>query len=138
MNRARRTTYAGLSSVLLVTLAACGGSATQADSKGADSATTDSASTVHLKLLQFNPNTLTVKAGSKVTFVNDEVITHTVTTGTFTLGEHDFRSTEMKDGKLDTTLKGKGDAVSYTFAAPGTYTYFCTIHKAMQAEIVVQ
>lgn len=117
---------------LVLALAACGGSG------NGSRAATNAATTVHLKLLQFTPSTLTVKAGTAVEFVNDEVITHTVTTGTYTVGADKFRSAEMPDGKLDTTLKGKGDHVSYTFTSPGTYLYFCSIHKAMQGEIVVR
>jgi plastocyanin len=119
--------------LLVLPLASCGGS-------DGDAATADAAAgtTVHLKLLQFTPSTLTVAAGTKVRFVNDEVITHTVTTGSYTVGDNSFRAAEKPDGKLNTTLQGKGDATTYTFAAPGTYQYFCAIHKAMQGQIVVK
>lgn len=122
-----------LGAALALGLTACGGS-----SGSAGRATGDPATTVHLKLLQFTPNTLTVKSGTAVEFVNDEVITHTVTTGTYTVGADKFRADEKSDGKLDQTLKGKGDHVAYTFTTPGTYTYFCSIHKAMQGQVVVR
>lgn len=131
LHRLRTTTLVG--AALVLALSACSSSG-----GGAPSAAGDSATTVHLKLLQFTPKTLTVKAGTAVDFVNDEVITHTVTTGTYTVGDNNFRSTEMADGKLDKKLDGKGDRTSYTFTTPGTYTYFCSIHKAMQGEIVVR
>ena len=129
-HRLRSTALVG--ATLVVTLSACssGGASTKASG--------DPGSTVHLKLLQFTPRTLTVKPGTSVEFVNDEVITHTVTTGTYTVGANSFRSAETADGKLNKTLGGKGDRVSYTFTSPGTYTYFCSIHKAMQGEIVVR
>jgi plastocyanin len=118
--------------LLALPLSACSGS-----SKASDAAA-GSGVTVHLKLLQFTPSTLTVPPGTKVRFVNDEVITHTVTTGSYVLGDNSFRSSEKPDGKLNTKLDGKGDSTSYTFAVPGTYTYFCSIHKAMQGQIVVR
>jgi plastocyanin len=129
----RRRTAAALGLLLTLPLVSCGGS----DSKAASPDVTAGA-TVHLKLLQFTPSSLTVAPGTKVSFVNDEVITHTVTTGSYTVGDNSFRATEKPDGKLNTTLKGKGDATTYTFAAPGTYQYFCAIHKAMQGQIVVK
>ena len=116
--------------LLALPLAGCGGSTAKS---GGDTATT-----VHLKLLQFTPSTLTVAAGTKVRFVNDEVISHTVTTGSYTVGDNSFRSSETPDGKLDAQLKKKGDSTTYVFATPGTYQYFCSIHKAMQGQIVVQ
>lgn len=130
-SKGRRRALIG--TALALTLAACGGS-----SEPSTKAASDPATTVGMKLLQFTPTTLTVKPGTSVTFTNDEVITHTVTTGTYTVGADSFRSEEKADGKLDKTLKGKGDTVTYTFASPGTYTYFCTIHKAMQGQIVVR
>lgn len=128
----RQRTATGVIAVLLLPLAACG--------SGSSSKSNDVAagSTVHLKLLLFNPSTLTVSVGTKVRFVNDEVISHTVTTGTYTIGAHNFRSTETPDGKLNAQLKRKGDSATYVFSTPGTYTYYCSIHKAMQGQIVVK
>ena len=127
----RRRKAVGGAAVLLLALTACGGS-------GDAKSSADSGTTVRLKLLQFNPSSLTVAAGTKVRFVNDEVISHTVTTGTYTVGDNSFRSTEMPDGKLDAQLKRKGDSTTYVFSTPGTFTYFCSIHKAMQGQIVVK
>lgn len=127
---ARTRPLVGLAATLTL-LTACSESAKPDTSR-------DEATTVHLKLLQFSPSTLTVATGSKVRFVNDEVISHTVTTGSYTVGDDTFRSSEKPDGKLDAPLKAKGDSVTYVFSTAGTYQYFCTIHKAMQGQIVVR
>ena len=131
MVRARSLTALGALAAL--TLAGCGGSGGSGKSDSSNDATT-----VHLKLLQFNPSTLTVPVGTKVRFVNDEVISHTVTTGTYKVGDNNFRSSEQPDGKLNAQLKAKGDSTTYVFASAGTYQYFCTIHKAMQGQVVVR
>jgi plastocyanin len=72
----------------------------------------------------FAPTTLTVPAGTEVTWVNHDDIPHTVVSED---------KTTFKSHALDTDEK-----FSFTFAKPGTYTYFCSIHPKMTAKVVVQ
>lgn len=71
----------------------------------------------------FSPETLTVKANSKVTWVNKDDIPHVIasTDGLF------------KSKALDTDQD-----YSYTFTKAGTYSYYCAIHPKMVGKIVVQ
>ncbi len=71
----------------------------------------------------YNPQQITVKAGTAVGWINHDDIPHTVTsqTGTF------------KSRALDTD-----DKFSFTFATPGTYPYFCALHPHMTGSIVVE
>jgi amicyanin len=71
----------------------------------------------------FNPQQITVKAGAKVTWTNNDDIPHTVTskTGIF------------KSKALDTE-----DKFSFTFTTPGSYSYFCALHPHMTGSIVVE
>jgi plastocyanin len=71
----------------------------------------------------FNPQQITVKAGTKVIWTNNDDIPHTVTskTGIF------------KSKPLDTD-----DKFSFTFTTPGTYSYFCALHPHMTGSIVVE
>jgi len=71
----------------------------------------------------FTPATVTVKAGTAVTWQNRDDIPHTVV------------STDnlFKSKPLDTD-----DRFSFTPTKPGTYTYFCSIHPKMTATLVVQ
>ena len=71
----------------------------------------------------YNPQQITVKAGTTVTWTNHDDIPHTVTskTGIF------------KSKALDTD-----DAFSFTFATPGSYPYFCALHPHMTGTIVVE
>ena len=96
----------------------------------------DSPNHVVTKLLEFQPRKLTVPAGTEVTWDAGDNIAHTVTSGTFAVGADGLRSSEQPDGKLDQPL-AKGRPVTFTFTDPGTYQYYCSIHKGMQAEIDV-
>ena len=71
----------------------------------------------------FNPQQITVKAGTTVTWVNHDDIPHTVTSKTMA----------FKSKALDTD-----DKFSFTFATPGTYPYFCALHPHMTGTIVVE
>lgn len=92
--------------------------------------------TVTTKLLTFEPEELTVKAGTTVTWVVSDSVGHTVTTGDFELGGDGLRTSENPDGRIDKPI-GAGKEASYTFTEPGTYTYFCSIHKGMSGEVTV-
>jgi plastocyanin len=83
---------------------------------------------VEVKVFQFRPGRLDVKAGASVTWVNQDDISHTVTAGV----------PEAPSGRFDAGLAGKGTSASVTFAEPGTYPYFCRRHQAMRGEIRVQ
>ena len=77
---------------------------------------------IDIKEFMFAPKDLTVAVGTKVTWVNDDQIPHTVAE-THKL----FRS-----GALDT-----GDSYSWVFNTPGEYEYFCALHPQMLGKIVV-
>lgn len=77
---------------------------------------------VDIKAFMFGPKDLNVAVGTKVTWVNDDEIPHTVAE-THKL----FRS-----GALDT-----GDSYSWVFNTPGEYEYFCALHPQMLGKIVV-
>jgi plastocyanin len=70
----------------------------------------------------FNPQRLTVKAGTTVTWTNQDDIPHTI------VNPPVFRSKP-----LDTE-----QSYSFTFTTPGTYTYFCSLHPHMTGTIVVE
>jgi amicyanin len=71
----------------------------------------------------FDPPRLIVKAGTTVTWHNDDDIPHTVVAS-----EKAFRSKT-----LDTE-----DKYAFTFTTPGTYEYFCSLHPHMTGTIVVE
>jgi len=71
----------------------------------------------------FVPARLTVKAGTTVTWRNEDDIPHTITSA----------ARLFKSKALDTD-----DSFSFTFTDPGTYEYFCSLHPRMTATIVVE
>jgi amicyanin len=82
-------------------------------------------SNVEVKIdnFSFGPATLTVAAGTTVTWTNRDDIPHTVVSD----------DKAFKSRVLDTDEK-----FSYTFTKPGTYGYFCSIHPKMTGKVVVQ
>jgi len=70
----------------------------------------------------FGPAELTVSVGTTITWTNRDDIPHTVV------------STDkvFKSKVLDTD-----EAFSFTFSAPGTFPYFCSIHPKMTGTVVV-
>jgi plastocyanin len=122
-----------LMGVVVVAAGACGN-----DSPSANSA--DDAGTVaHIKVFAFSPNPLKVAAGAKVTWVNDDDITHTVTSGrrTYAPGDTGSVTATEKSGLFDIVLDGPGKRGSHTFAEAGTFHYFCDRHPGMEADVVV-
>src|SRR6267378_6802472 len=82
-----------------------------------------SSAEVKIDNFSFGPSTLTVAAGTMVTWTNRDDIPHTVVSD-----EKVFKSKV-----LDTDEK-----FSFTFTKPGTYPYFCSIHPKMTGKVVVQ
>jgi plastocyanin len=82
------------------------------------------ASAVSIDNFTFTPQTLTVKAGSTVTWTNKDDIPHGIASD-----NNAFRRSKA----LDTD-----DKFAFTFTTPGTYKYFCYVHPHMTGTIVVQ
>jgi plastocyanin len=70
----------------------------------------------------FAPATLTVAAGTSVTWTNRDEEPHTVAAG---------------DGSFHSPGMGTGATFSHTFATPGTFDYVCSIHPMMRGTVVV-
>jgi amicyanin len=112
--------------LLVGTVAACGSSSSGGSpSPGSGSSgTSGSGHTVAIQGFAFKPATLTVKAGTKVTFTNDDSTPHTATSS---------GSSTINSGSLS-----KGQTYTVTFTKPGTYNYICTFHQFMHGTVIVQ
>ena len=80
---------------------------------------------VKIDNFSFGPATVTVAVGTTVTWTNRDDIPHTV------VSTDDPKA--FKSKVMDTDEK-----FSYTFAKPGTYSYFCSVHPKMTGKVVVQ
>jgi len=78
---------------------------------------------VQIEQYAFLPQRVTVKAGTTVTWSNDDDDSHTVASS----------SKLFKSKALDT-----GDKFSFTFTTPGTYAYICSVHPYMTGTVVVE
>jgi plastocyanin len=83
--------------------------------------------TVTMKDFEFQPKSLTVAAGTTVTWVNGGTKKHSAT---------------ADDGSFDTGLFAPGESKSVKFDKPGTFPYYCQLHggpngDGMSATIVV-
>lgn len=70
----------------------------------------------------FQPASLTVKAGTTVTWKNTGAVAHTVT---------------ADDASFDSGHVAPGASFQHTFATAGTYAFHCAIHRSMTGTIVV-
>lgn len=71
----------------------------------------------------FNPKTLTVAAGTRVTWTNTGATAHTVT---------------FDDGTDSGAVADGGGTYERTLDAAGTHEYHCSFHPSMRAAITVE
>lgn len=116
--------------LLAAVLAACGssssGGSTGTGSSGSSGTSSTRGPTVIIKDYGFHPSTLTVKVGTKVTFTNEDSVTHNAT------------SSGGSGGPINSGTLLDGHSYTVTFTKPGTYDYICTIHPYMKAEVIVK
>lgn len=97
--------------------------ATTDDSAGGGSGESVTGDAVTIADFAFDPDGLTVAAGTTITFTNEDSATHTAT------GDDDVFDT----GELD-----EGATAEVTLDEPGEYSYFCNIHNYMTGTITVE
>lgn len=90
-------------------------------------ATAAETANAQIKLFQFQPKELDVKAGTTVAWENGDDIQHSVTAG----------MAGKKAKGFDSGFFAKGERFEHTFAEPGTFPYFCMRHPSMTGKIVV-
>ena len=74
------------------------------------------------------PSTITVEVGGTVIWFNDDIVPHTVTSGTKSDGH---------DAKFDSGLFMVDSTFSHTFDEEGVYDYFCIVHPWMAGTVQV-
>jgi plastocyanin len=74
---------------------------------------------------RFQPRTLTVPAGTKVTWVNRDDVPHTATS-------------TAKPRAFDSKTLDTDEQFAFVFATPGSYEYFCAVHPHMTGTVIVK
>lgn len=118
--------YAAVPILLILTLGACSSGGTKAGDTPSGSSAPGGAA-VTIKLFQFSPTPLQIKAGDQVTWTNTDDIAHTVTSGV----------PGTQSGVFDSGNFAKNLTFSFTLDKPGTYSYFCRNHNSMRGQIQV-
>lgn len=90
---------------------------------GTEISQSSSATVVELKDFSFNPKTVTVKSGSKVTFVNKDLTGHSVT---------------ADDNSFDSGILNQSEDTTVVFDKAGTFGFHCTPHSNMKFTVVVE
>jgi len=74
----------------------------------------------------FSPFSISIEQGQTVTWINEDTVAHTVTSGT-----------GYPDNSFDSSLFMSGDSFSVTFPHEGTYEYFCMVHPWQTGVVTV-
>ena len=86
------------------------------------SAGAETHATVPIRDFKFEPATVKLRRGGRVTWTNRDSTAHTAT---------------AKDGAFGTGTLKPGQSRTISFRRPGTYAYVCAFHKFMQGTVVV-
>jgi plastocyanin len=90
---------------------------------GASAVSGAPARTIVIENMQFAPATLAVRRGERITWVNRDLVAHTVT---------------ARDGAFDSGSIAAGASWSTVATRPGRLDYACTFHPTMAAALVVR
>ena len=101
------------------------GNSTKAMDMSSSLASAVSTNAVSIKNYMFSPMTIRVKAGTTVTWTNDDGVHHNVVA--------DQMSSSAPNGQLI----GQDEKYSFTFTKPGTYTFHCAPHPYMHGTVIV-
>jgi plastocyanin len=89
---------------------------------GGTGGTVPGANEVWIQNMTFNPSTISVTAGTTITWTNKDAIGHTVTSDA---------------GLFDSGMIATNGTYQYTFSTAGSYAYHCKVHPGMTASITV-
>ncbi|HEX7033663.1 MAG TPA: plastocyanin/azurin family copper-binding protein [Nitrososphaera sp.] len=79
----------------------------------------------------FDPEAVETTVGSMVTWINDDSVPHTVTSGVVE------NNSPTPDGRFDSSILNPGQSFSFVFDAAGEYPYYCMLHPWMTGTVTV-
>jgi len=110
--------------ILFAISSLCLGSLTFGHAEKEASADNTKTNQIVIKDFHFDPQVLSVRSGEKITWINRDEEPHTVVSV-----EKQFKKSSALDTDQEFTI---------TAGAPGTYTYYCSVHPRMTGTIVVK
>ncbi len=114
--------------LILATLVVAGGLAFEGCGGGGD----PGANEVFMQAIAFNPMEITIQAGESVTWINQDIVPHTATSG---------NPEDVEPGAIFQSERfGQGGTFTHTFEDAGEFVYFCEVHPAMMrdAKVIVE
>ena len=76
---------------------------------------------INIANFSFSPNSVTVQAGTKITWTNEDSVAHQIASDTFS-----------------SDILNKGQSFSTIISTKGVYNYHCSIHPSMTGKITVE
>lgn len=126
--------------LLALTLAACG-SDTQGSGRGSNAPSGDPnnvGAEVHMSNTLFEPDTITIKAGTSIMLIADTFAPHFIANGTWE-GNTAKPAREPDAPLIDNEkIDGNQRGAIGPFTAPGTFQLYCTIHPGMNLAVTVE
>lgn len=109
--------------VLSLLYASCAPSpATTSVTSQTDTTTTGaSGAAISIEGFAFNPQSVTIKAGTTVTWTNNDAAGH-----------------DVKSDDFASPIMAKGETFSFKYETAGTYEYICGVHPSMKGTIIVE
>jgi plastocyanin len=111
--------YSGILATLLAAMVFISCSKSNSYKSGGN---TPAAASISIKNMAFNPGSLSVAAGTTVTWTNSDTTIHTVT---------------ADDGSLNSGNIAIGATYSKVFSSTGTFSYRCVLHPEMTGKVIV-
>lgn len=77
----------------------------------------------------YDPEEITIDTGDTITWTNNDITIHTVTSGMVESGH---------DGIFDSSIIGSSESFEYTFDDAGYYPYYCVLHPWMLGSVTAE
>ena len=91
------------------------------NSKSDSSNSANNAVEIIIKDFKFTPNVITIKSGTKVKWINQDSVAHTI-----------------KSDSFNSDRLGDNGIFEFTFSKSGSYDYICGLHTGMKGRIIVE
>jgi plastocyanin len=113
--------------LLTIVFAACGGGGTG----------TTMGPTVKLDATRFLQDSITIKTGESLTFINETTSPHVIANGTWKDGAAQ-PGAESGAPTVNVNIPANGSATTSPFETAGTFKLYCPIHPTMNLTVMVE